>query len=151
MTMRKHLQVQPRFANHNMETKFLSQSGFVTLLSTLVVGAVGLAITTSVILLGLASYRTSFAGQQSAQARSLADVCAEEGLQQIRDLTSYTGTGTLTVGQGSCTYTVASQGGESRTVSAEGIVGTVTRRALITVTTINPSIVVSSWQEVGAF
>lgn len=134
-----------------MRIKFLSQSGFVTLVSTLVVGAVGLAITTSVILLELASYRTSFVGQQSAQARAHADACAEEGLQQIRDLTSYTGTGSLTFSQGSCTYTVVSQGGESRTVSVTGVAGTVTRRAIIIVTAINPSIIVSSWQEIGVF
>jgi hypothetical protein len=134
-----------------MKTEFFSQSGFVTLVSTLIVGAVGLAITVSVIMLGLASSRTSFAGQQSTQARLLADACAEEGLQQIRDLTAYTGTGSLTIGSGACTYTVASQGGESRTVSASGVVGTVTRRVVVTLTAINPSLTVSSWQEVGNF
>lgn len=151
MNMQKHSQAQHHFVNHNMKASYLSQSGFVTLLSTLVVGAVGLAITTSVILLGLASSRTSFAGQQSVQARNLADACAEEGLQQIRDLTSYTGTGSLTLGQGSCTYTVTSQGGNARTVNAEGVVGEMTRRVSVVITAINPSIVVASWQEVAGF
>lgn len=149
--MQRRSQVRPHFVNRSMTSRFLSQPGFVTLLSTLIVGAVGVAITVSIILLGLASYRTSFTGQQSAEARVLADACAEEGLQQIRDLTTYTGTGSLTLGQGSCTYTVTSQGGENRTVSATGTVGTMIRKTSVIITAINPSLVVSSWQDVGAF
>ena len=125
------------------------QKGFITLLSVLVVGAVGIAITLSLILLGLGSSRTSFAIEQSNQAKALANACAEEALQQIRDSTSFTGSGTLTLGQGTCTYTVTSQGAQNRTITSSGTVGTVVRKVTIIINNINPLITPTSWQEVS--
>ncbi len=123
--------------------------GFVTLMSVLVIGAVGIAITTSLILLGIGSSRTSFTVEQSDQAKSLVNACAEEALQQIRDSTSFTGSGNITAGQGSCSYTVTSQGGSNRTIAVSGTVGTVVRKAAISITELNPTIVIGSWQEVA--
>lgn len=129
---------------YNTETK-----GFITLISVLVIGVVGVALTLSMILLGLASSKTSFAIRQSYQAKALANACAEEALQQIRDSTPFTGTNTLTLGQGTCSYTVTSQGGQNRTITLLGTVGTIIRKATIVISKINPSITVTSWQEVS--
>ena len=125
--------------------------GYVTLVSVLVVSAVGVAIALSLIVLGNGSSRTSFALEQSAQAKGLANACAEEALQQIRDSTPFAGTSGLTLGQGTCTYTVTNTGGNTRRVTASGTVGTIVRKVLILVTSINPAIVLSSWQEVNTF
>lgn len=125
-----------------------NSSGYITLLSILVVGAVGIAVTISLVLLGLGSSRTSFAVEQSNQAKGLANACAEEALQQIRDSTPFTGTGNLSFGQGTCTYTVTSQGGSNRTVDATGTAGSILRKVRVIVSTINPSIGISSWQEI---
>ncbi len=122
--------------------------GYITLISVLVVGAVGIAIASSLILLGNASSRTSFALQQSLQAKGLANACAEEALEQIRESTPYTGTGNLTLGQGTCSYTVTDTGGTNRTVTTSGTVGTIVRKVSVTITAIDPLIVVSSWQEI---
>ena len=125
------------------------QNGFVTLISVLVVSAVGIAIAISVILLGLGLSRTSFAYEQSNQAKALANACAEEGLEQIRDSVFFTGTGNLAFGQGTCMYTVTTQGGQNRTIASIGTVGTIVRKAQVIISAINPSIVLSSWQEVA--
>lgn len=123
--------------------------GYITLISVLVVGAVGLAITISLILLGLASSRTSLATEQSSQALSIANSCGEEALQQIRDSTPYTGSGNLTIGSATCSYTVTSQGGKNRTITAIGTVNTIVRKVKIIIDKINPTIQVVSWQEVA--
>jgi len=125
--------------------------GFITLISVLVVGAVGVAITTSLILLGLGSSRTSFAIEQSNQAKGIANACAEEALQQIRDSTPFTGSGNLTLGQGTCSYAVTSQGAQNRTITASGAVGAIIRKVKIIIDKINPTIQVVSWQEVSNF
>lgn len=114
----------------------------------LVVSAVGVAITLSLLLLGNGSSRTSFALQQSAQAKSIANACAEEALEQIRDSTSFSGNGSLIFGSDICTYIVTNNGGNNRTITTTGTVGTIVRKLLITVTEINPRIVIGSWQEV---
>lgn len=131
--------------------KRYNNKGYITLVSVLVVGAVGVAIATSLILLGLGSTRSSFANEQSEQAKALANACAEEGLQQIHDAASYTGTGNLTFGQGTCTYTVTSQGGQNRTIAASGSVGTIIRKVNVIINTISPAIQVVSWGEVADF
>lgn len=125
--------------------------GYVTLISVLIIGAIGVAIATSLLLLGLTSSRTSFAWQQSSQARGLADACMEEALQQINDSIPFSGTGNLTLGQGICTYTVTRTGGQNRTITASGTVGTIIRKVKVFVTKITPDITVSSWQEVANF
>lgn len=130
----------------------MKSKGFITLISVLLVGAVGVAITLSVILLGLGSFRTSFALEQSNQAKALANACAEEALQQIKDSTPFTSTGTsLTLGQGSCTYTVTNDGAQNRTITAIGTIGTVIRKSKIIISQISPSITVTSWQDVPDF
>lgn len=127
------------------------QKGYIALITVLVTGAVGVAIAVSLLLLGLGSSRTSFALEQSNQAKALANACAEEALQQIRDSTSFTGTGNLSLGQGTCSYTVTNDGGENRTVTASGTVGTVVRKVKIIINAINPAIILASWQEVADF
>lgn len=128
-----------------------NQRGFITLISVLVVGAVGVTMVLSLIMLGLGSSRTSFAVEQSNQAKSLANACAEEALQQIRDATPFTGSENLALGQGTCSYAVASQGGQNRIITASGTVGTIIRKVKIIINKINPAIQVVSWQEVADF
>src|SRR3989344_8323101 len=84
--------------------------GYVTLISAIIISLISSTIAVSLLLLGLSSSRTSFALVQSKQAASLADACAEEALQQIRSSLTFTGTGSLSLGNGSCSYTVTSQG-----------------------------------------
>ncbi|MCX6793145.1 MAG: hypothetical protein NTY12_03895 [Candidatus Falkowbacteria bacterium] len=124
-------------------------NGYITLISVLVIGAIGTAVVISVIWLGIGSSRSSFADEQSDQAWGLANACAEEALQQIRSSSAYTGTGNLTLGQGTCSYTVTNTGGTTRSVTASGTVGTMIRRSAISITALNPKLVISSWQEVA--
>lgn len=131
--------------------KLQTRHGFATLVSLLLVGAIGLAVSVSLLLLGLSSSRTSFALEQSYQTKALADACAEEALEQIRDSNPFTGSGTLTFGHGSCAYTVTSQGGANRTITAVGTVSSMTSRVRVVIDQTNPVINVASWQEVADF
>jgi len=140
-----------------------TQKGFLTLMGALIVAAVGLSISISLLMLGLATSRTSFVIEQSYQASSLADACAEEALQQIFDSmagedpeadppvvkTPYTGTGNLNMGQGTCTFTVSDNGTK---ITASGTVGTdtITRKSQIILGSVSP-ITILSWQEVSDF
>ncbi|MEE8131913.1 MAG: hypothetical protein V3T98_02615 [Candidatus Paceibacterota bacterium] len=128
-----------------------NQKGYVTLISVLVVGAVGMAIVVSLIQFGLGYSRTSFALEQSGQAKLLADACAEEALEQIRESTPFTGSGELALGFGSCNYTIASGGGQNRTITTTGKVGTIIRKVKIIIDKINPQINITFWQDVADF
>ena len=126
-------------------------NGFVTLVSVLAIGAVGVAIAVSLLLLGVGNSRTSLAYQQSNQAKALTSACAEEALQQIRDSTPFTGSGNLSLGQGTCSFTVTSQGGQNRTITVSGSVSTIIKKVEIVIDKITPTIEVVSWQEVLDF
>lgn len=122
-------------------------SGYATLISVLIASAVGISVAVSLLLLGLSISKTAFSEEQLRQAKSLSDACAEEALEQIRASTSFTGSGGLSIGLGSCSYAVANGGGQNRTVTVSGTVGTVVRKATVSITAITPLIVVGSWQE----
>lgn len=131
--------------------EWYSEDGYAALLGVLVMGAVISLATISILLLGIQSSRTSLTFQQSAQARGLADACVEEALQEIRDNTSYTGSDSLSFAIGDCDYTVTSDGGQDRVITAEGRVDSVVRKVQIEIEQINPEVEIESWQEVADF
>ena len=125
--------------------------GYITLISTLIVGAISLSIGLSLLMLGTDSSRKTLVEQQSLQARSLATTCAEAALQEIRNDTGFSGTDTIVVGQGECTYTVTILVGESRDIESTGTVGAVIRKVHVTLDQINPSINLTLWEDVADF
>jgi DeoR/GlpR family transcriptional regulator of sugar metabolism len=125
------------------------ERGYIAVLSTLIVGAVSLAIVVGVLLLGVSSQKSSFVSQWQTQARGATDGCTEEALQQIQSNTAFTGTNTVTIGTESCTYTVANTGVTTRTISASATVGSVVRKVQVYVTIASSSISITSWQEVS--
>ena len=124
-----------------------NQHGYVALLSVLILGSIVTAVGVTLLVTGTDAQREILVTQQSVQARSLADTCAEEALQQLHDNTAFTGTNNLALGTGSCTYTVTSTGVSTRTISTTATVGNVVRKAVVYVTMSSSSISITSWQE----
>lgn len=128
-----------------------NQSGYITLLSTLFLVAIGGVVAGSIILLGLGFSKTSFAHFQSNEAKALANACSEEALQKIQESSSFSGSSTITLGDGTCSYTVVKLSGGNRTITSTGTVGTIIRRVSIAIDQVNPTIHITSWQEVADF
>ncbi|HSX07440.1 MAG TPA: hypothetical protein VLG11_00950 [Candidatus Saccharimonadales bacterium] len=126
------------------------ESGYIALLAVLILGAVATAIGLALLTIGADSQRAALVEQRSKQARVLATACAQEALQQIHDNIAYSGTNTLSIGQGNCTYTVAVTAGTTRSIVASGTVGSVVRKAQVYVTIGTSTISVSSWQETSS-
>ncbi|HSX07133.1 MAG TPA: competence type IV pilus minor pilin ComGG [Candidatus Saccharimonadia bacterium] len=125
------------------------QGGYIALLMLLIVGAATTAIALVLLTTGTDAQRSALITQQSIQARQLANACAEEALQQIHDTTSYTGTSSLTLGAGNCSYTVTNTGTSTRTITTTATVGATTRKLAVYVTIGSSSISITSWQEVS--
>ena len=128
--------------------KLKANKGYVTLVSILVIGAVGLAVVTSLVLLGVGSSRSSFSLEQGSQAKALANACAEEALQQIWNDDAFVGTGNLTLGQGNCSFAVSSVI-LPKTIVATGMIGTTARKISITIDALRPYLHIVSWQEIA--
>jgi acyl-CoA synthetase (AMP-forming)/AMP-acid ligase II len=118
------------------------EDGYIALLAVLIIGAAAVAISLT------DSQRAALIHQQSKQARAIAVGCAQEALQQIHDNNAFTGTNPVSLGQGSCTYTVTNTGGANRTILSTATVGSVVIKIQVYVT-IGSSISITSWQEVS--
>lgn len=125
----------------------INNRGYVLLMSVLILGAVGIAITVSLLLFGTGNLSTLNYWQKSTQAKAITDGCTEEALQQIRDNSSYSGTVTTPVGSGSCTYAVENLGGNNRSVSVSGTDGIAVRRVSILIDQLNPQLNIAFWRE----
>lgn len=125
------------------------EDGYIALLAVLIVGAVATAIALALLTIGADSQRATLVEQQSRQARALSIACVQEALQQIHDLTTYTGTDSLALGQGSCSYTVTNTGATTRTITTSATVSSVVRKNQVYVTIGSSSISITSWQEVS--
>lgn len=147
MIMQKLFMLQQQYV-HNK--KYNSQSGYITLLSVIIVTSIGLAIVVFTLLTAVSVSQTTFAVEQTYQAKALANACAEEAMQQVSDSSSYTGTAGLTMGQGECSYSV-SGAGQSRVIQSIGTVGTIIRKVKVELDQVSPQLNVLTWQEVADF
>ncbi len=124
------------------------QKGFATLMAVLIVGAVGAAFAVSFLSKGIQASKNTISVQHAYQAKLLADQCAELGLQEIRNSTIYTGSGSATSSVGTCTYEVTQLGGNRRNISTVGKAGDSTKKVLVEIDGIDPRILILSWREV---
>ena len=128
------------------------RSGYMLLISILAIGVIASAVLTSLLLLGTSAARVSLSMQESNQALSTAQACAEYALMNLRTSTSYGGNITLPLPNGQCTIRVIGGAGfVNRSICAQGQSGNAVRRLEILVSQVVPVTTIASWQEVGAF
>ncbi len=129
--------------------------GYVFLITVLFVGIVGLSIMSTYFILSTAALQNGWSLEQSAQALGYAETCAEHALRELTENSNYGGQDTFNFMDditGTCeVLRVGGSGNNNRTVCAEGIAGTSTRRLEILVDQILPTVKISSWQEVFLF
>ncbi len=125
--------------------------GYIALITVLTATAVGLTMTTSLLIWGLAATQTSSTLGHGIQARLFASACAEDALRQVHNNPLFTGAVNLAFPEGTCGYTVANTGGNTRLIQSTGKAATTTQRVSITLDRLAPSIRVASWREVASF
>lgn len=131
-------------------TMRFNHPSFVTLMSVLILAAVGSLIAVTGLLLGTSSVQTATVDEASQQAKGLTNACGEAALNRIRQSPNSSGLWTLTFSSGQCSYTITIGVGQNRTITTVGIVKNVYRRLRISVNNTIPKVLVSSWQEVAS-
>jgi hypothetical protein len=125
--------------------------GFIALMGVVLVSSISVLIVAGVLIQGAEQSKTTVAVERAFLARGYAQACAEEALERIKALPVFTGTSTLIFTKGDCSSVVINTGGSTRTIDSRGNAGTIVRRVKVLVSALSPQIIVSSWQEVGAF
>ena len=142
--------------------KLYQNSGFIALISILVITAVSIIIGTTVTLKAISHATMSASEMYSAQAWASANGCVETAVAAMSyhgtstwDLatsTSYKGDETISVGGIPCYIAaITATGSDSRLIRASSTASSFVRKLQVIVATNTPQTVISSWQEVGDF
>jgi len=132
----------------NIQKKFKSENGFVALLTIFIILTIALLLGLSFGLLAISETNMSLEKTQSSQADFLANLCAEQALMELKENINYQGN-----------ETIEAEGGNCQILPVEGnwVIEVIAnfqnqiKKTKITVTQVNPKMVISSWQEVADF
>lgn len=119
------------------------------LLSVLVLAAIGVAVSSTLLLLSASGAQTAVTIQSAQAAKELANTCAQLGLEQLVANSSYLGSGTKTFSSGTCAYSVIQNGTGYDYVQAAATSSGAVRRVKVLITVPGRSIV--TWSEVSDF
>lgn len=128
---------------------YTNRDGFVALVSVLVLGAVGLDLAVSLLMLGLDTGRTALAYTQAVQASGLASACADAGLSELKAAVACEADGNLQFGSGTCEFTAAVGGGYACQLTATGTVENVVRHMQVNLSQVDPSLTVANWRQIN--
>lgn len=129
----------------------MRQSGFIALISILIISALMLLVGVGMVLRAVGETRISIVSEHAARARAAVTSCAEYALMQLKNSSSYAGNQTLNIGGDPCTILpIGGSGGANRTVQTTSTVNGATRNVFIRVQVIDPTMTVT-WQNVPTF
>ena len=128
----------------------LEKNGYITVISVVIIGSIATAVAISLLAGGTDAMKNSQTAIHLAQARSLADACAEEALENIRE-SLYTGTFSLSLPTGICEATVTSSGPADFNIDSLGSSSDAIRKIQVVVDQTDPKVNIWSWQEVADF
>lgn len=129
------------------------QQGYVILLSVLVVGVIGMAITIAVLQLGASHIQTSITGVHAIDASYVAESCIEEAIEQLRRDSTYAAGDSITFDGGAeCTISaVAGTGTTNRTIQVIATSDSITQRYEVIISDVAAPVDISSWNYVESF
>ncbi len=123
------------------------QKGYIALIAVVIITAVTLAISLSLNVLSIDELQISLLRQESVQSQALAQTCLEEAYGRLRQDNDYSG-GSLNIGDGSCTISIAGLFIFRRiTVAAQ--VQNVERRLQSMVSVNGTTLQIYNWQEIN--
>ncbi len=122
------------------------------LMTVLIIGAIAISTTITLLLVSGAAEGSAYTLGQSMQAMENAQTCVERALLSLRADLTYAGGETVVLSSGSCVIQpLGGSGNEDRQICAQGMVGSTLRRIEVSVAAVYPSVRVASWQEVTSF
>lgn len=122
---------------------------YVTLLAVIVLSSVAVVMVTASLLISTENLQANGRVRTALEAKALAESCGEIALNKLKINTSYTGNESITLSFGSCQIqTITGAGNTNRTIQTLATKDGITKRLTIVVQTVNPTTIITSWQEV---
>lgn len=126
--------------------------GFIALISVIIISALALLIGIGVLTRALEESSIQDAEVYAARADAAATYCAETALMKLKSSQTYAGNETLAVNGDTCRIrAVGGSGNADRTIQATSTVAGANRNIAITIQQIDPTLQITSWQDVANF
>lgn len=126
--------------------------GYIALISVIIMSALAILIGVGVLTRALEESSIQDAQEYAARAEAAATHCAETALMKLKTSQAYAGNETLSVNGDACRIrAVGGSGNENRTIQTTSTVMGASRNIAIYVQQIDPTLLVSSWQDVANF
>lgn len=125
--------------------------GFIALTSVLVLSAVFLSVTISMVSRAISGSSVAAALVERDSARHLAEACVERGLYELVRTLDYDGSDSIVMDDGSCDVVTLGEGLSNRELHAEATIGSHTYRIEVILESISPSVLMTSYERVTQF
>ena len=122
-----------------------SNQGFALIFVMLVLASILVGVSFAAGIAGTFSGNRMKLYDGAAQTRMVANACAENLLMQLRSNVNFSGSGTMSMLDGSCTYVVSGTI-PAKIISITAVRNNIYKRLTITTTQLNPTIL-STWTE----
>jgi len=122
--------------------------GFIALFTIFIILAVLLLLGLSFGLLAIGETEMSLDKVQSSQAYFLTNLCAEQALMKLKEDINYLGNETINTESGNCQI-LQIEG--QWVIKTQGNFQNYVRKMRISISQVNPRIIIDSWQEVADF
>jgi predicted chitinase len=122
--------------------------GFIALITIFIILAITLIMGVSFSLLSADESAMALENFQSSKAYFLSNLCAEQALMKLKENSNYSGNETINIENGSC---------QILPIEGQWIVKTTgnfqnqIKKIRISISQVNPGMVIDSWQEVASF
>lgn len=131
------------FDNKNYNS---SRGGYVAMLTVIILSTVIILLTISMQTSTRNVLSSADVMRDYFQSRYAVDACAEVALQYVRDTDSTSGTGSETINNASCSYTIVSAGSESFGLNVTAEKNNTYYEVDITADALFPAINLTSWE-----
>jgi hypothetical protein len=138
---------------HNFINKLKNEEGYVALMSVLIISAIGVIVSLSLLIGGMSYQRSVLALEQEYSTRALAKACANVALNKIRLNADYLGDENIVFDYGSCLILPINKNQNTYSINTQGVVDSFLHKNKIVVlrNTDPVSLSIQSWQEVADF
>ena len=125
----------------------LDQSGYAALFSVIIITAIAITFSSSLLVTGSTNQRTSSDLYNSTRARVNAESCVEMAIRELVINNAFAGSYSQILDPGSCTYEVVQQSSGAVLVNATGISGIMKTKLQVELNVLS-GIKVNRWQEI---
>lgn len=138
---------------HAINFRHSRSTGFIALISILIVGSLLLVITASAAMRAVGGSKIAIAFLHASRASALANACAEHAVASLKNNLQYSGNEHIIISEGAdCSVLgVTGSGNLNRTISATSTVLGHARKVRIVIDSVRPTLLVREWRFVSDF